>query len=435
MIREFCKYVFQNILGMIGVSLYILADTFFISRAAGANGMTVLNLSLPVYGVIFALGAMIGVGSATRFTILRAGGKEEEAKRYFFNGLIWILLISIPFILAGIFCPKNVVALMGGDAVISEIGKSYFGIFMIFTPFFMINSLFGAFTRNDGAPGTAMLATLSGSLFNIVFDYLLMFPLGLGFAGAALATGCSPIVGILICSTHILGPKSGVKLAAGRLSVKRLFRSCQLGISAFVGEMSGSVTTLVFNFLILALAGNVGVAAYGVVANLSVVAAAIFNGAAQGSQPLISKYYGAGQKKEETSILKMGVVLSLLISAALFLAVWTFTTPIASVFNKEGDPVLAAYAFDGLRIYFAGFFFAGFNVVATGYFSATERAKESFIISILRSVVAIIIFAVVLSRKFGMNGVWSSFAAAEGLTALLTVIFLYKGRKRRAASI
>ena len=79
---QFGKYVSQNILGMVGISLYILADTFFISLAEGADGITTLNLVLPLYSLIYAIGAMIGVGSAIRFKILKAKG-EKSAEMYF----------------------------------------------------------------------------------------------------------------------------------------------------------------------------------------------------------------------------------------------------------------------------------------------------------------------------------------------------------------
>ncbi|MBQ7795598.1 MAG: MATE family efflux transporter, partial [Lachnospiraceae bacterium] len=90
---EFFKYVLQNVFGMIGVSVYILADTFFISAAAGADGITVLNLALPIYGLMFAIGSMIGVGSATRFAIKKAQG-QDEVDYYFTHAMFWDALIS-----------------------------------------------------------------------------------------------------------------------------------------------------------------------------------------------------------------------------------------------------------------------------------------------------------------------------------------------------
>ena len=151
MLKRFSKYVFQSVAGMIGVSVYVLADTFFISVYAGADGLAVLNLILPVYGLIYAIGSMIGVGSATRFTILRAQG-EERAHGYFSNAICFVWMIGILFTLAGIFIPDKIIALMGGDPGIVALGTGYTRIFLLFTPFFMMNYVIMAFVRNDNQP-------------------------------------------------------------------------------------------------------------------------------------------------------------------------------------------------------------------------------------------------------------------------------------------
>lgn len=175
--KQFFKYVSQNIFGLIGTSCYILADTYFIAQAAGTDGVTLLNLCLPMYNLIFAFGSMIGLGAATRYAILQAQG-EARAQRYFSNAILCACLIAIPFMLAGAFCPGTLLQLMGGDADIVALGLNYTRIFLLFTPFFMCNYIFSAFVRNDGDPSLAMVATLSGSLFNVVFDYIFIFPMG-----------------------------------------------------------------------------------------------------------------------------------------------------------------------------------------------------------------------------------------------------------------
>ena len=123
MLKQFTKYVSQNMLGMLGMSLYILADTYFISKAVGSNGITALNLVLPLYNLIFAIGAMIGVGSAIRFVIER-GKKNPDADGYFFHALICAFFISLIFVFIGIFLPDKLVALLGGDAEIIQTGTS-----------------------------------------------------------------------------------------------------------------------------------------------------------------------------------------------------------------------------------------------------------------------------------------------------------------------
>ena len=155
--KQFAKYVSQNILGMVGLSLYILADTFFISMAEGTNGITALNLVLPIYSLIFAIGAMIGVGSAIRFKILRVKA-EKSADSYFSNALIFALVISSIFMILGGLFPSEIVRALGGDDVIVEVGTGYTRIFMLFAPFFMWNHICNAFVRNDGAPSVIRIS-------------------------------------------------------------------------------------------------------------------------------------------------------------------------------------------------------------------------------------------------------------------------------------
>ena len=427
--QQFYKYVFQNVAGMIGISIYILADTFFISVSAGADGITVLNLVLPLYGLIFALGSMIGIGSATRYAIKKAQGRED-IDFYFTHSLTWQILISIPFILLGLFAPGNYLGFMGGDAGIIALGTDYVRIVLLFTPFFMSNYTFTAFARNDNAPTIAMFACLAGSTFNIVFDYIFMFPLKLGLAGAALATAVSPLVTILVTWVHFASKKSSIKFKWVFPSVKQLFSCMQLGVSAFVGEMSSAITTAIFNVLLLGIAGNIGVAAYGVVANLSLIAMAILNGISQGVQPLLSTSYGQDNQKQLKQFLRMGLVTNLLVEGVILLLAWGMTESLVGIFNSEGNVMLAEYAYDGLRLYFWGYLLAGVNMMLVTYFSATGRARNASVASLLRGAVAVIVCAVVMSMIWGMNGVWMSFFAAECVT-LVVILVMWKFKIKR----
>ena len=167
-------------------------------------------------------------------------------------------------------------------------------------------------------------------------------------------------------------------------------QSCQLGISGFVGELSSAVTTTVFNFLLLRLAGNVGVAAYGVVANFALVATAIFNGVAQGAQPLISQCYGKNEMTGAKKLLLLGCGTALALAAVLYGAVFGFTNTFVALFNSENSALMAEYAHSGMRIYFLGYFFAGCNIVAAGYLGAVNRPTEATITSVSRGVAAIV---------------------------------------------
>lgn len=418
--KKFFRYVSQNILGMIGVSCYIIADTFFISMHSGADGITVLNLALPIFNIIFAIGAMIGMGAATRFAIYRAQEKKQ-ADDYFINGIFWSVVLSSVFIVAGIGFPDKVIALMGGNQEIIKLGINYNRIILCFAPFFMLNQIISAFVRNDNAPTLAMVGTLAGSLFNIVFDYVFMFTLGLGLTGAAMATAASPIISIVICSVHFFSKKNTLRIKKIRPTLNILKKSCQLGIAAFIGELSSGVTTMVFNYRILSIAGNIGVAAYGVIANFALVATSVFNGVAQGAQPLVSEEYGKGEKLKVKRLLIMGLITSVSLALVIVMGVYVYTDSLVSLFNSEGNEVLAAYAHTGMRLYFPGFIFAGINIVISVMLSATAHSIASFATSISRGVIGIVGCCIVLSLMFGLDGVWASFMAAEMITCIISI--------------
>lgn len=425
MLKKFSKYILQSIAGMIGISIYILADTYFISVYAGADGLTVLNLILPVYGAMYAVGALIGIGSATRYGIDKATGKNTDT--CFLHSLLWSLLCSIPFILVGIFSPDGLLRLLGADDGLVHLGTSYLRIALIFAPFFICNYTFTAFARNDHATSIAMLGSIAGSMFNIVFDYVFMFSLHLGLAGAALATGFCPGVTILICSIHFLGKHNQVGFHRPHLSIRRLIACCKLGVSAFVGEISSGVITIIFNMLILGIAGNIGVAAYGVVANISLVTMSIFNGLAQGTQPLISKCYGRGEQENVKKLLRWGVLTCLVLELLIVGASWLFTDPLVNIFNSEHNPELLRYAHTGLRLYFLGFLAAGINILLVAYYSAIDQSRPAIISSLLRGAVAIAVSAIVLAALFGIAGVWISFLVSEVITFVVVVLL---GKKR-----
>lgn len=423
--KQLKKYIIPNVLAMVGTSCYVLADTFFISVAEGANGITALNLVLPVYGILFAIGSMIGVGSATRYTLEKAMGRKD-ADAYFSNAILWTVLMSLLFIAAGIFWPENILRLLGADDAIVKLGSTYLQIVLCFTPFFMLNYTFTAFVRNDGAPNIAMAATLGSGIFNILFDYIFMFPLQMGITGAALATAISPIVSMGICCIHYLSPKNTIQFRKMRPSGKKLISACILGVVAFVGEISSGMTTLVFNFILLDLAGNTGVAAYGVIANLALVGTALFNGVSQGMQPLASRVHGKADREGENKIYKHSLQIAVGIAIVLVLVVLLFGDSFVRIFNQENSDALASYAEQGLRIYFLGFLVASFNIVRAGFYSATGRGKESSILSLSRGIIGIVVFAYLLSRIWGVTGVWLAFPAAEVFTWFLGTVCMRK---------
>ncbi len=422
LLKRFFGYVIPNIFGMLGMSAYVLADTFFIAKAQGTYGITALNLVLPIYNIIYAFGSMTALGAATEYKILTAQG-DSSGENNFSNAIFFTALFSIPFIFAGVFIPEKILKIMGADVHIIEVGTVYTRIFMTFTPFFMWNYVLNAFVRNDNDPKTAMVATFSSSIFNVIFDYILMFPLGMGMPGAALATACSPVVGILICLTHFLKNDSKIKFKVIIPSLSKQVMACKLGFSAFIGEISSAVILLVFNSLILKLSGNDGVAAYGVIANVYIVTVSIFNGITQGGQPLISETYGKGQIKDSRRILKYSWIMAEIFAVLMLVVMMVFPAQITNIFNSENNAEMAKIAVGGFRLYFLCLIFSGFNIVGIGFLGATEQALKSFLASIFRGLIGVVVIAFIFAEFLGMTGIWLTVPMVEMLTMIMIVIF------------
>ena len=419
--RTFARYMSLNILGMLGMSGYILADTFFVSSRLGSDGLAALNLAISVFGFINGLGMMLGIGGATRYAICKAREDDKEANASFTLSLAAGIGAGVVLVMFGLLFSRPLAELLGAEERILPMCAVYLRTAFLFAPFFILNHILVAFVRNDGSPKLAMTAMLVGSLSNIVLDYLFLYPLNMGIFGAALATGTAPIIGIAISSIHIFSGRSRFKAVSTGLSPRKLAAVAGLGVAAFINEFSSGITLVVFNLLVMHAAGTIGVAAYGVVANLALVVLSVFTGIAQGSQPLISHAYGM----QDLDVVRRVYHKALLLASALGLlalaAALLFPSQLVSLFNSEGSAALQAIAEPGLRLYFTGFLFVGFNFVAAALLGATEQASASFRVSFFRGCLGIVPAACLFSFLFGMTGIWLAFPAVELVTLLLSV--------------
>ncbi len=422
--REFFKYTSQNVMGMIGLSCYILADTFFISQGLGLDGLTALNLAIPFYNFIQGFGLMMGMGGATKFALLRGQGREDEAQGVFTQSLILALAASLLFVIPGVFCSSQLSTLLGGSGAVHGMTRIYLRVLLSFSPAFLVNNVCLCFVRNDNAPRLAMTAMLGGSFSNILLDYLFIFPLNMGMFGAILATGLAPVISLAILAPHFR--RRTLRLSRQGLRVKGAGELAALGSPSLIAELSSGLVLLMFNLIILSLAGNLGVAGYGVVANIYLVVLALFTGLSQGIQPLVSAAWGRREERTVRTVYRYALWAAVLLAVAVYVLSVLFAQPIVAVFNREQDPVLQQIAVRGLRLYFTAFFFSGFNVVTAVYFSSMDRPRAGFAVSILRGFVLIVPLALIMSRLWGMDGVWLSAPVTEALTALVAIYLLRK---------
>lgn len=423
--KEFYQYVALNISGMLGLSCYILADTFFVSNGLGANGLTALNLAIPIYSFIHGSGLMLGMGGAIKYSIFRGQKKYQNANRTFTNVIYLTVILSISFMLMGAFLSENLTHLLRADNEVFSMTKTYLQIILLFAPFFMMNDVLICFVRNDCNPRLAMAAMLIGSLSNVILDYILIFPLQMGILGAVLATGLAPIISMCIMSKHWIGKQNNFHLLKTKPSRELTRNTILLGIPSFITEIASGIVMIVFNYIILRLRGNIGVAAYGIVANLSLVVTSIYTGIAQGIQPLTSRAYGYGKNEEIKRILKYAIATMLILSSCTYFTFLLIANPIVEIFNSERNAQLQQIAAAGLILYFIAIPFVGFNIILSVHFTSTEKALPAQIVSLSRGFFIVIPMTFFLSYILGMTGVWLSYPITE-FTVFVIGMILYK---------
>lgn len=417
-------------MGMIAISCYILADTFFVAQGLGTNGLASLNLAIPTYDFIHGTGLMLGMGGATRFSILKSQNNQKGADTIFTNTVYLGIFFSVIFMLGGLFFSGSLARLLGADQNTFEMTNTYLRVMMLFSPAFIFNDIILCFVRNDGNPRLSMIATVCGSLFNVVFDYIFIFPCNMGMLGAVLATGFSPVVGLTIMSPHWLGKKKGFHFRKLVPDADSIRTNISLGFPSLLSQISAAIVMIIFNMLILGLEGNTGVAAYGVIANISLVVLSFYTGIAQGIQPLVSHSYGRKKTDGIRQFLRYAMISMVILSAVMYLILFVFADPIASAFNSEHNAKLQEIAITGLKLYFTSLVFAGFNIILSMYFTSVEKALPAQIISLLRGLILIIPIAFLFANLWDMTGVWMSFPATELVTAVVGAVlyFIYKNR-------
>lgn len=412
----------MNVIGMIGLSCYILADTFFVAKGLGSDGLAALNLAIPFYSFVHGTGLMLGMGGATRYSILKSQKKKSESNIVFTHTLKLAICFALVFFSVGFFLSKPIISLLGADGAVFSMSRTYLKVNLMFAPAFLLNDILLCYVRNDGAPYLAMAAMLAGSFSNIILDYVFIFPLHMGIFGAVLATGMAPVISMIVLSPFLIRKKNQFHLIPCKMKLNRCRNIIVTGVPSLVTEVSSGIVMIIFNWIVLGLSGNVGVAAYGIIANLSLVILSVYTGIAQGIQPLLSTYHGKRDRDGVRSVFYYAVGMVVLLSVVLYLCIYFQAGGITAAFNSEGNVALQEMAVSGMRLYFTACLFAGMNIIFSIYFASTECAGPAGLISTMRGFVLIVPMTFLLSFAGKMTGLWLAFPVTELIVTVLALI-------------
>ncbi|MCM1297643.1 MAG: MATE family efflux transporter [Muribaculaceae bacterium] len=423
------RFTFPPIVMMIFTSVYGVVDGLFVSNFVGKIPFAAVNLIYPVLMMLGSLGFMVGTGGTAIVAKTEGQGKPELANRYFsllvcaagIGGVV-IALLGQPLI-------RPVSAALGAEGEMLDSCVLYARIILAANPFFILQNVFQAFFIMAEKPKLGLYVSVGAGLTNIVLDALLVGALRLGLAGAAAATAISQVVGGLVPVLYFLRENDSLlQLTRPQFNGRVLIRTCSNGSSELMSNISGSVVNILYNFQLMRLAGEDGIAAYGAIMYVSFIFAAIFIGYAIGSAPVISYHYGAEDREELHSLLYKSAVLMVLGGVAMAVTGVAVSAPLAKIFVGY-DQGLYSLTVRGFQLYAVSYLLCGFNIFGSSFFTALNNGLASAVISFLRTLVFQCASVLFLPIFLKVDGIWLSISVAEAAALAVTLLLLAKNRK------
>lgn len=428
--RRLIRFVIPSVAMMILTSIYGVVDGLFVSNFVGKTPFAAVNLVIPFTMILGAFGFMLGTGGTALVAKTLGEGRQEEANRIFSMLIYFALGLGVLLTIFGIAVLKGIVIKMGADDAMLRHCMIYGRIVLLGIPFYMLQNMFQNFLIAAEKPQLGLIVTIAAGLTNMVLDALFIAVLGWGVAGAAVATALGQCVGGLIPFVYFARKNSSkLSLVKTRLMGGALFHACTNGSSELVSNISMSSVGMLYNAQLMKVAGENGVAAYGVILYVNFIFIAIYLGYAYGSAPIVAFNYGAGKKAELQNVLKKSLKL-LLGTGIVLLSIGVLFAGVLSGLFVGYDAQLYAMTVRGLRFYAVSFLLSGFNIYGSSFFTALNNGVVSAAISFLRTVVFEVAAVLILPLFFGLDGVWCAITVAE-LASILITIGAFSALRRR----
>ena len=431
---------FPTLVGMIFNSALTVIDGIFVGRGVGSEGLAAINIVAPIFMIATGIGLMFGIGASVVASIRLAENKTKAAciilTQSFVAGLSLVGLVCAGCLL----WPRPVVGALGCSPLLEQNALSYLlwllpGLFFLF-----IECVGMMLIRLDGSPRYAMAVQIVAAVVNIALDWYMVFPLGWGVTGAALATSIACAAGGIMVLVYFLRFSVRLRFCRLKLSATSLLLTLRntgymirIGFATFLTELAMSVMMLTGNYMFISLLGEEGVAAYAIACYLFPVVFSISNAVAQSAQPIISYNYGAGRPQRVGRALHVSllaaVVCGLTVTACL-------RAGAPSVVRLFLDPQTTAYALavEGLPLFALCAVFFAVNIAFIGYYQSIERALTSTLYTLLRGVLLLVPCFLVLPRLTGVDGLWLAIPAAECSTCAVILLRYLRQRRRRPES-
>ena len=424
------RFTLPSICMMVFTSIYGVVDGLFVSNFAGKTPFAAINLVMPFIMILGGMGFMIGTGGTALVSKLMGEGKKDEANSTFSMMVLFTLLLGIVLSAVGFLTMRPVSYFLGAtDAMIDDC-VLYGRIVTGFTFAFMLQNVFQSFFIAAEKPRLGLIVTVAAGVTNMVLDALFIAVFDWGVAGAAIATGLSQCVGGVLPLIYFLRPNDSLlRMRPTSLRLRPILQACGNGSSELMSNISSSLVGMLYNFQLMRLIGEDGVSAYGVLMYVQFIFVAIFIGYSIGCAPVVSFHFGAQNHSELKSLLRKSTLLMASGGVLLTIAARLLAAPLAHLFvgYDAGLFELTSHAF---RLFSWSFLLAGFNIFASGFFTALNNGAISAAISFLRTLVFQTASVLILPLLLDVDGIWWAITVAEIFAFLISLMFLYLKRNK-----
>ena len=414
------RSVLPSIAMVLVTSVYSIVDGFFVSNFAGKTGFAAVNLTMPVIMMIGSLGLMIGTGGAALTAKLKGEGYPQKANRVFsmLVGFAATLGVALGVLLA-VFAPV-VSRWLGSDGAMLDECVVYIRLNMIGMPGFILQMAFQSFYMAAERPQLGTVMSIVAGVTNAVLDAVLVWGLGMGVTGAALATSAGCLVGGFFPVFYFASRRNRgtLHLVRTRMLWPYVGKACSNGVSEYVGNIAMNIVSICYNLQLMRYLGEDGVAAYGVLMYIVFVFVAVFIGYNIGITPIIGYHFGTRDVVEQRSLFRKSLVVIGVAGVAMTLVAEVFARPLSAFFVGYDEGILDLTT-NAMRLYFLAMLICGWNMFVSALFTGLNNGAVSAVAAFARTLGFELACVWLLPALLGINGIWVSWGIAEVLSLFL----------------
>jgi len=422
------RFTMPTITMLVFIATYTIVDGIFVSKYAGTDALSALNIVFPLIHIMIGIGIMLSAGGSAVIGRKLGEGNADDARRSF--TLITIFAIVVGLILSGI-CFIFITPLsrfLGANDILLPYCVDYGRVLFAFYSISVVQILFQTFFVTAGKPNLGLWLNVCSGIANIFFDYLFIVVMDMGIKGAAWGTVSSFLIGGLPPLWYFSKPRATLYFVKPKWDGKVIFESILNGSSELVTSSAMAVTTFLFNRAMMKYLGQDGVAAITIVLYAQFLFCSAYMGFSNGVAPIFSYIYGNQNIPRLKKMFKMCIKVILVSSVAISVFSFFIATPTIAIFTPK-DTSTFKIALHGYHIFAWNFLFAGINIFASSFFTALSNGKVSATISFLRTFLFVTVCILFLPSVFDINGIWLAVPIAEGLTAILAFSLLFANKK------